>query len=231
MGRALRAADPLYLCGVFVATLLVTYVARAWRWGFLLAPARPGPVRCGLFSATVIGFMSGLLIPRAGEVVRPYPGGAEASGLRRPRASRRSCSSGCSTSSRSCCCSPSISTCCPRRAAQTHGPLLGVLKVAGAAAGAGALAILGVLLAWHRHAEPAMRLADRAAAAVPGAVRRRGVARRPLVRRGARRAPGLAVAPRRHPRPVLRGLAAARPRHLLEQPRLRAATCRSTPRS
>jgi uncharacterized membrane protein YbhN (UPF0104 family) len=49
----------------------------------------------------------------------------------------------------------------PTPGAQTRGPLLDVLKVAGAAAGAGAIVILGVLLAWHRHSEPAMRLADR----------------------------------------------------------------------
>ena len=70
MGRALRAADPIYLCGVVLVTL-VTYAARAWRWGFLLAPLARVPFG-RLFSATFVGFMTGLLIPRAQEVVRPY---------------------------------------------------------------------------------------------------------------------------------------------------------------
>jgi glycosyltransferase 2 family protein len=158
MGRALRTADSRYLFGVFVATLLV-YIARAWRWGFLLAPLARVPLM-SLISATVIGFMSGMVIPRAGEVVRP---------ILVARKHPISVSAGFA----------SIVLerlfdgitvlllfalylyALPAPRAQTHGPLLGVLKVAGAAAGAGALAILGVLLAWHRHSEPAMRLADR----------------------------------------------------------------------
>jgi glycosyltransferase 2 family protein len=158
MGRALRGADPLYLFGVVLVTL-VTYAARAWRWGFLLAPLARVPFP-RLLSATYIGFMSGMLIPRAGEVLRPYL---------IARTSPVSTTAGFA----------SIVLerlfdvitvlllfalylyVLPTPAMQTHGPLLGVLKVAGALAGALALVILGVLLAWHRHAEPAMRLADR----------------------------------------------------------------------
>src|SRR5688572_4960338 len=158
MGRALRAANPVYLAGVVLVTL-ATYAARAWRWGFLLAPLTRVPFS-RLFSATVIGFMSGMLIPRAGEVVRPYLVA---------RHHRVSTSAGFA----------SIVLerlvdlitvlllfalylyALPTPIAQTRGPLLGVLKVAGGAAGAGALVILAVLLAWHRHAELAMRLADR----------------------------------------------------------------------
>jgi uncharacterized protein (TIRG00374 family) len=50
----------------------ITYVMRAWRWQFLLAPI--GPTR--FFTAlttTVIGFAASSLLPaRAGEVIRPY---------------------------------------------------------------------------------------------------------------------------------------------------------------
>lgn len=158
MGRALRGAHPLYLCGVVLVTL-VTYAARAWRWGFLLAPLARVPFG-RLVSATFIGFMSGLLIPRAGEVVRPYlvardhpvPVSAGFASIVLERL-------------------VDLITVLllfalylyvlPAPRAQTHGPLLGVLKVAGTAAGAGALVILGVLLAWHRHSDLAMRLADR----------------------------------------------------------------------
>ncbi len=44
---------------------------RAWRWGDLLAPlGRVG--YADLFSATMVGFASGLLVPRAGELLRPW---------------------------------------------------------------------------------------------------------------------------------------------------------------
>jgi uncharacterized protein (TIRG00374 family) len=158
MGRALRGADPLYLAGVVLVTL-VTYAARAWRWGFLLAPLARVPF-ARLVSATYIGFMSGMLIPRAGEVLRPYliarsypvstTAGFASIVLERVF---------------------DVITVLllfalylyvlPAPAMQTHGPLLGGLEVAGAFAGLGALVIIGVLLAWHRHAELAMRLADR----------------------------------------------------------------------
>jgi uncharacterized membrane protein YbhN (UPF0104 family) len=70
LGRALRTADPLFLAGVVLAAIL-TYTLRAWRWGYLLAPMARVPF-LDLFSATTVGFMTGLVIPRAGEIVRPY---------------------------------------------------------------------------------------------------------------------------------------------------------------
>ena len=68
--KAFRAADPVYLAGVVLMTVL-TYLVRAWRWGYLLAPLARVPL-LRLFSITNVGFASGLVIPRAGEVVRPY---------------------------------------------------------------------------------------------------------------------------------------------------------------
>lgn len=70
LARAFRNAQVLPLVGVVVATL-VTYLARAWRWGFLLAPLARVPLR-QLLSATYVGFMAGLVVPRAGEVLRPW---------------------------------------------------------------------------------------------------------------------------------------------------------------
>jgi uncharacterized protein (TIRG00374 family) len=70
LGKALREARLLPLAGFALVTLGV-YAARAWRWGDLLAPL--GRVGFGdLFSATMVGFTSAMLIPRAGELVRPW---------------------------------------------------------------------------------------------------------------------------------------------------------------
>ena len=70
LGAALRSADRGQLAVVSAITVLV-YGLRAWRWGFLLAPLARVPFP-RLLSATYVGFMTGLLVPRAGEVVRPY---------------------------------------------------------------------------------------------------------------------------------------------------------------
>jgi hypothetical protein len=70
LGGALRDARILPLVGLVLVTLAV-YSVRAWRWGDLLLPL--GRVAfADLFSATMVGFASGLLIPRAGELVRPW---------------------------------------------------------------------------------------------------------------------------------------------------------------
>jgi uncharacterized protein (TIRG00374 family) len=70
IGRALTGARLLPLAG-FVAVSVLVYLVRSWRWGGLLAPL--GRVRLmDLFSATMVGFASGLLIPRAGELLRPW---------------------------------------------------------------------------------------------------------------------------------------------------------------
>jgi uncharacterized protein (TIRG00374 family) len=54
-----------------VAFTVVVYVIRAMRWRLLL-PALKSASIFDLFGITNIGFMSGLVIPRAGEVLRPY---------------------------------------------------------------------------------------------------------------------------------------------------------------
>jgi uncharacterized protein (TIRG00374 family) len=70
LGQALRQARPVPLLGLILMTVVI-YALRAWRWGLLLAPL--GRVRFkDLFSATFVGFASGLLIPRAQEIMRPW---------------------------------------------------------------------------------------------------------------------------------------------------------------
>jgi uncharacterized membrane protein YbhN (UPF0104 family) len=70
LASALRGARPVPLVGLALVTVAV-YAVRAWRWGDLLAPlGRVG--YADLFSATMVGFASGLLIPRAGELLRPW---------------------------------------------------------------------------------------------------------------------------------------------------------------
>lgn len=66
-----RRARPMLLAGALLATLS-TYVVRAFRWQYLLAPL--GTVHFSTaFRTTVIGFAATFLLPaRAGEVIRPY---------------------------------------------------------------------------------------------------------------------------------------------------------------
>lgn len=66
-----RRADPLALLLALAATGL-TYLLRAFRWQYLLAPI--GATRFSTaFRTTVIGFAASALLPaRAGEVIRPY---------------------------------------------------------------------------------------------------------------------------------------------------------------
>jgi hypothetical protein len=167
LAAAFRSAHPGYLAGLVLATLL-TYVARAWRWGFLLAPLAAVPLG-RLFSVTVLGFMTGLAIPRAGEVVRPYLIG------------RRY---GVATSA-------AFATIIlerlfdlltvvllfglylyvlPAPAGQTRGPLIGLLKVGGAVAGLGALAITALLALFHARADRAHALVDRLLGFLPHAL-------------------------------------------------------------
>src|SRR5258708_37955179 len=69
--EATRHADArLLVVGIFVTML--TYVLRAVRWQYLLAPI--GPTRFSTaFRTTVMGFAASFLLPaRPGEVLRPY---------------------------------------------------------------------------------------------------------------------------------------------------------------
>jgi uncharacterized protein (TIRG00374 family) len=67
---AMTHARPLPLVFVVLLTVLM-YVIRAMRWRLLLPALQKAPI-LDLFGITNIGFMAGLFIPRAGEVLRPY---------------------------------------------------------------------------------------------------------------------------------------------------------------
>lgn len=66
-----RRADP-WLLALAVSVTGLTYVIRAWRWQWLLAPI--GRTHFGnALRTTVIGFAASFFLPaRAGEVIRPY---------------------------------------------------------------------------------------------------------------------------------------------------------------
>ena len=158
LGQAFQAADPLLLAGVAFATVL-TYGARSWRWGYLLAPVVRVPFG-RLFSATAVGFMTGLVIPRAGEIVRPYL-----------IARRNPISTAAAFASIILERLVDLITVIllfflylyvlPPPAAQATGPILGLLKAGGAMAALGAVAVLALLLGLHLRAEPALALVDR----------------------------------------------------------------------
>jgi uncharacterized protein (TIRG00374 family) len=164
LAGALRSADPLALLGVALAAV-VTYVARAWRWGLLLKPmARVGFL--DLFSATTVGFMTGLLVPRAGEIVRPY------------LVARRypvSTSAGFATIILERLFDlltvlglfAAYLFALPRPAAETSGPLMGLVAKGGIVVGLGSLVLLGVLVVFHAKGPEALAVADRVLRVLP----------------------------------------------------------------
>ena len=164
LGQALRGARPWPLLGLALVTIAV-YAARAWRWGDLLLPL--GRVRyADLFSATMVGFASALLIPRAGELLRPW------------LLSRRypiPISAGFATIilERLVDLITVLALFAlylfvlPAPAAQVEGRLTELLKVGGAATGAAALAVLVFLLALHSNAGRVVGASERLLARGP----------------------------------------------------------------
>jgi hypothetical protein len=149
---------------VILVTIAV-YSARAWRWGDLLAPL--GRVRYpDLFSATMVGFASGLLVPRAGELLRPW------------LVSRRypiPTSAGFATIilERLVDLVTVLALFAlylfvlPAPAAQVEGRTTELLKLGGAATGAVALGVLVFLLALHGNADRVVGFAERLLASAP----------------------------------------------------------------
>jgi hypothetical protein len=164
LGRALATARPLPLLGLALTTVLV-YAARAWRWGDLLAPLG----RVGypdLFSATMVGFASGLLVPRAGELLRPW------------LVSRRHpipTSAGFATIILERLVDlitvlvlfAAYLFVLPAPAAQREGRLMDLLKLGGAATGLVALGVLAFLLALHANADRVVGAVERLLARAP----------------------------------------------------------------
>lgn len=169
LGQAFASASKLDLVLVVLATL-VTYAARAWRWGYLLAPLARVPFG-RLFSATVVGFMSGLVIPRAGEILRPYLIGRR-HGVKTSAAFASIILERLVDLITVVVLFGLYLYALPTPEQQSRGTLLGVLRAGGAAAGLGALTIAAVLAMFHAHAERAIGWVDRLLALLPGRLAR-----------------------------------------------------------
>jgi len=55
-----------------LAILMTSHLVRAWRWRYLLEPIKPGIRLRNLFSGVMIGYLINNILPRAGEIARPY---------------------------------------------------------------------------------------------------------------------------------------------------------------
>jgi hypothetical protein len=156
--EVLKRAHPLPLGGVVLSSV-ATYAIRGWRWGDLLSPVVRVRYR-HLVSATFVGFMAGLLIPRAGEVVRPYLIG-------------RRYGVSVSAAFASIILERLVDLVTvlllfalylyvlPPPAAQVQGELMDLIKLGGGLTGLVALGVTGVLLAFHIHAERTVAFLDR----------------------------------------------------------------------
>jgi uncharacterized membrane protein YbhN (UPF0104 family) len=164
--KAFREADPASLAGVVLMAVL-TYLFRAWRWGFLLAPLARVPLM-RLFSITNVGFATGLVIPRAGEVVRPYLV-ARHHGLKTSAAFASIILERLFDLITVLALFAAYLYVLPLPAAQTEAPGR-ALQASGALAGAGALGALVVLLFLTYRREPALALADRLFAWLPARI-------------------------------------------------------------
>ena len=74
VGRLLalvRGANYMWILAYF-ACLMASHVVRSWRWGYLLSPIRRGITFRNLFAGVMIGYMFNNVLPRAGEIARPY---------------------------------------------------------------------------------------------------------------------------------------------------------------
>ncbi len=71
LASAMRGANYWWMLAMLVV-LLVSHALRAWRWRYLLAPAKAGIGFRNLFSAVMVGYFMNNVFPRAGELVRPY---------------------------------------------------------------------------------------------------------------------------------------------------------------
>lgn len=169
VAAAFAAADKLGLFLVLVTTLL-TYAVRAWRWGYLLAPlARVAFPR--LLSVTLVGFMSGLFVPRAGEILRPYLVGRR-HGIKTSAAFASIILERLFDLITVIVLFGLYLYVLPTPERQTRGPLLGVLRAGGAAVGLLALAVTVVLAMFHAHAERALALIDRCLVVLPARLAR-----------------------------------------------------------
>ncbi len=71
LGQALSGANYWWALSMF-PLLMLSHALRAWRWKYLLCPVKQQLRFRNLFSAMMIGYMMNNILPRAGELVRPY---------------------------------------------------------------------------------------------------------------------------------------------------------------
>lgn len=164
LGQALGAARPLPLAGLILVTV-AAYAVRAWRWGDLLLPlGRVGHAE--LFSATMIGFASSLLVPRSGELLRPW-----LISRRQPIPTSAGFATIIIERLIDLITVLLLFALClfvlPPPVLQIEGPLMAMLTFIGAIAGAAALAALVFLLALHANAEPLVSRLERVLARAP----------------------------------------------------------------
>jgi uncharacterized protein (TIRG00374 family) len=165
LAEAWRTADRVCFLGCVLGAILA-YTFRAWRWGYLLAPLARVPFG-RLFSATVVGFFTGLVIPRAGEIVRPYLV-ARHHDLKLFAAFASIILERLIDLITVLLLLSLYLYVLPAPAAQTTGTLMSLLRRGGAIVGAGSLVLLGVLVLFNVHADRAMRLLDRVLSVLPG---------------------------------------------------------------
>jgi glycosyltransferase 2 family protein len=68
---AIREANYWWMLAMF-GTMMASHIFRAWRWRYLLDPIKPGTSFRNLFSGVMVGYFINNVLPRAGELVRPY---------------------------------------------------------------------------------------------------------------------------------------------------------------
>ena len=75
---SIRGADYGWIAVMFLC-LMASNAVRAWRWRYFLDPIKPGISFRNLFSGVMIGYCINNILPRAGELVRPYSIGKQES--------------------------------------------------------------------------------------------------------------------------------------------------------
>jgi glycosyltransferase 2 family protein len=68
---SMRSANYWWMIPNFAALMLSHWI-RAWRWRYMLDPVKPNITMRNLFSGVMVGYLMNNILPRAGELVRPY---------------------------------------------------------------------------------------------------------------------------------------------------------------
>lgn len=69
--ESIRSANYAWM-GVMLICLIVSHGVRAWRWRYFLDPVKPNVSFRNLFSGVMIGYFMNNVLPRAGELARPF---------------------------------------------------------------------------------------------------------------------------------------------------------------